>query len=105
MIFLVDENLPPALADWLIDRGHAAEHVHAIGLTATGDEKIVAHARTRGATIITKDADYARVAGVPVVWVRIGNTTNTVLLATFDETWIEIERALKSGELIVEVLA
>jgi predicted nuclease of predicted toxin-antitoxin system len=38
--FLVDNQLPPALARWLRDRGHDAEHVFESGLHLLDDRAL-----------------------------------------------------------------
>jgi predicted nuclease of predicted toxin-antitoxin system len=38
--FLVDAQLPPLLARWLIEHGHQAEHVSDIGLQSSSDRQI-----------------------------------------------------------------
>ena len=37
MTFLVDAQLPPALADWLIKQEHSAEHVYDVDLRDADD--------------------------------------------------------------------
>ncbi len=107
MKFLVDEQLPPALAEWLRARGHQAEHVHSIGLGAADDQTIWLHARDGDWIIVTKDEDFparrAAVAGPTIVWLRIGNAANSVLLARAEEHWSAIVPLLESGEPIVEL--
>ena len=51
MRFLVDAQLPPALADYLVGLGHDAEHVNTIGIGAATDRGIWAYARERRAVI------------------------------------------------------
>lgn len=41
--FLIDAQLPPALARWLVAQGHAAEHVNDAGLDGA-DDPIEVHA-------------------------------------------------------------
>ena len=41
MRFLVDAQLPPALARWLVERGHDATHVHEIGMAEASDLAIL----------------------------------------------------------------
>ena len=55
MKFIVDANLPPALARWLSARGDAAEHVFDFGGDGTTDAEIWARVKETGATILTKD--------------------------------------------------
>jgi predicted nuclease of predicted toxin-antitoxin system len=38
--FLVDAQLPPALARWLREAGHEAEHVEFVGLREESDSAI-----------------------------------------------------------------
>ena len=59
MRFLVDAQLPPALARLLSDRGHIAEHVVDCGLERASDRAVWAHAVDSQACIVTKDEDFA----------------------------------------------
>lgn len=79
MRFLVDAQLPPALARELARAGHQADHVIDIGPPDATDEELWLWAAQHAAVIITKDEDFASMvllagAGSPaVVWVRTGN--------------------------------
>jgi predicted nuclease of predicted toxin-antitoxin system len=57
--FLIDAQLPPALASWLIQQGHTAQHVDDLGLRNADDMVIWNHASESGAIVITKDEDFA----------------------------------------------
>ncbi|HEX4096228.1 MAG TPA: DUF5615 family PIN-like protein [Caulobacteraceae bacterium] len=107
MKFLVDEQLPPALADWLRTRGHEAEHVHTAGLGAADDKTIWRYAREGGWIIVTKDEDFAAhraaAAGPSILWLRVGNAMNSVLLAQMETHWLAIAPLLEAGEPIVEL--
>lgn len=69
------------------------------------DEKICSFAVANGYVIVTKDEDYAalvhRVPGLRVLWIRIGNGVNRILLATFDAKWLEILEHLESDNPVV----
>ena len=54
MHFLVDAQLPPALAKWLIGQGHVAAHVFELGLERADDRRIWDRALELGAVIVTK---------------------------------------------------
>ena len=105
MRFLVDQMLPVWLADWISDQGDDAEHVRRIGLSSAPDEAVAAEAVRRDAVLITKDADFSRPPGpgVPVIWVRMGNTTHTALAARWPQVWPAIKTALDAGETLIEV--
>ena len=108
MRFLVDAQLPPALARWLGDKGHAASSVRETGLLTSDDGSIRNFARQGDWVLITKDEDFAEEeigfhAGPPVVWLRIGNATNLVLIAWLEPLLPEIIRQLESGQTLIEV--
>jgi predicted nuclease of predicted toxin-antitoxin system len=78
--FLVDAQLPPALARYIESRGHKAEHVADLGLERAADSRIRATATDLGAVIITKDEDFGLHlllhGGPSVVWVQCGGVTS-----------------------------
>lgn len=61
MRFLVDAQLPPALAGWLRDRGHEAEHVADVGLVGATDAEIAVRAERSAAVLVTKDEDFTAI--------------------------------------------
>lgn len=108
MRFIVDAQLPPALARWLADHGHEAEHVFDFGGDGTTDSEIWRRALTKTAAIVTKDEDFSlrsmREADAPqVVWIRVGNTRRTALFAWIEKVLPEVIKALSRGERIVEI--
>ena len=58
MRFIIDAQLPPALAEWLRRQGHDAEAVRDAGLRDSTDEIILAHAMRITAIVVTKDEDF-----------------------------------------------
>ena len=56
MRFLVDAQLPPALARWRTEAGHDAEHVGDRGMQAAPDTAIWDRAMRNRAAIITLDS-------------------------------------------------
>lgn len=75
--FLVDAQLPPALARKIAAMGHEAEHLLELGLLESSDSQVWDYALANGAVIITKDEDFAIRASVgkaspSIVRVRIG---------------------------------
>ncbi|NJR78661.1 DUF5615 family PIN-like protein [Sphingomonas corticis] len=106
MRFLIDAQLPPRLAQWLIDHGHDAEHVAAIGLADARDAAVVQAALERGAVLVTKDEDFVLLR-LPdrfvLLWLRIGNATNRALQNWLEPRWPTIERMPIAGERFVEV--
>ena len=107
MRFLVDAQLPPALARRLESLGHRAEHVFDLGLAQAPDDQVRATAAESGAVIVTKDEDFAvhRILhhGPSVVWVRMGNTRRAELLTRFDVELPTIIAAVERGETLIEL--
>jgi predicted nuclease of predicted toxin-antitoxin system len=105
--FLVDAQLPPALARRIAGLGHQAEHVADCGLATSPDGVIRAHAAGTGAVIVTKDEDFAvhRVlhGGPAVVWIRTGNIRRAELLRRIEADLGAIVAVLGRGEALVEV--
>ncbi len=109
MRFLVDAQLPPALARWLAARGHEAWHVADRQMQAASDAAIWNAAVQEATTIITKDEDFAQRkalsgGGPCVVWVRLPNTRRRELLAWFEAVLPDILSALERGEVLIELV-
>ena len=107
MKFLIDAQLPPALADWLRAKGHEATPVREAGLRDADDREIWLFAERLKATIVTKDEDFAiRAAaqpGPPILWVRTGNVVNRLLLARFEAVWTQVMAHFEAGARVVEM--
>ena len=108
MKFIVDAQLPPALARLLRESGCDAFAVREIGLREANDAEIWRYAVQQQAAIVTKDEDFAERSlysrDQPViVWLRIGNTSNQALLRWFVPLWPEIMRRIELGDRLIEV--
>ncbi|MGE0743075.1 MAG: DUF5615 family PIN-like protein [Hyphomonadaceae bacterium] len=106
--FIVDAQLPPALADFIRAKGHEASALREIGLRDADDANIWTWARAEAAIIVTKDEDFAQLVaanddGPRVLWVRSGNLLKRVLLARFESAWPELEGHLIAGARLVEM--
>jgi predicted nuclease of predicted toxin-antitoxin system len=109
MRFLVDAQLPPALARWLVAAGHEAAHVADRGMRAASDEAIWELALRDRAIIITKDEDFAQrhalaETGPVIVWIRLRNTRRAELLEWFEAALPYVISALARGETLIEVV-
>ncbi|MGF9695269.1 DUF5615 family PIN-like protein [Rhizobium sp. 0TCS1.26] len=108
MRFLVDAQLPPALAEWLLDRGHQAEHVVDCNLQSASDRVIWEFAERVRAIIITKDEDFAQRRAVlddgpTIIWIRLRNSRRRDILIWFDQVFPAILDALQRGETLIEI--
>src|SRR5205814_376440 len=105
MRFLIDAQLPPALARYLESHGHEAGAVRELGLRDAKDPAIWNFALQGGWVVVTKDEDFARRAlvdnsGPQVLWLRIGNSTNRVLFAWLAPLLEGAVRELSAGSRV-----
>lgn len=108
MRFLVDAQLPPALARWLSSQSHSAEHLMDVGLLDSEDGAIWRHALENQAVILTKDEDFATRAmqaqqAPVIVWLRVGNCSNQDLLQRMSALLPQLLTLIEQGNRIVEL--
>lgn len=108
MKFLVDNQLPSALAKLLVSRGHEGCHVLDVGLDEASDTEIWKYAAANAFVVVTKDEDFSQRAAQPdasvqVVWVRPGNCRKSTLLSAFDSVLVQMQAALQAGNRVVEI--
>jgi predicted nuclease of predicted toxin-antitoxin system len=107
LLFLVDAQLPPALAEALRGAGLEAIHVADIGLVTATDQQIWQEAVIRSAVLVTKDRDFsllrvARNNGPTILWVRVRNIDNRTLIAQVLRALPSIVTAVDRGESVIE---
>lgn len=108
MRFLIDAQLPPALARLLEARGHEAEHVTDIHRGDAPDRELWGYALRHDAVLVTKDEDFSDMVllGDPapvVIWVRVGNTRRSALIEWFDPLVDRIVSMVESGHRLIEL--
>ncbi len=108
MNFLVDNQLPLALARHLEALGSPCQQVSDVNLDHATDREVWNHAAANGYTIISKDEDFLHLSiadpnGPSWIWVRLGNCRKPVLLAAFNRCWSNVLVELNSGSKIIEV--
>ena len=108
MTFLIDNQLPPALARLIqFDLGADAKHVADLGLQNATDVDLWAYASETESVLISKDDDFVRlVLSVPtarLVWVRVGNCRRKALLDVFTRVWPAMIARLGNNERFIEI--
>lgn len=108
MNFLVDNQLPTALARFLSASGHAAQHVFDVTLNEADDRPIWDYAKTHGQIVISKDEDFMHLAQRPgdtgrLLWVRRGNCRNDALIEAFRQALPDVEQSFAAGQRVVEL--
>ena len=108
MRYLVDNQLPPALAKALAWKGVDAVHVLDLGWGQTPDMTIWTQAREQSWIVVSKDEDFIHLANRPgdtgrVLWIRLGNCRRDWLLDKVLEAWPAVEQAFLAGQRVVEL--
>jgi predicted nuclease of predicted toxin-antitoxin system len=108
MRFIIDAQLPPALARMLTEHGYVAEHVTDIGLRDADDSPIWHYALQHQTIIVTKDEDFPHrlsqsVTAPVILWLRIGNTSRKALLQWFEPLLPSIIKHIQQGDRLIEV--
>lgn len=108
MNFLIDNQLPRALAIHLRTLGHDCVHVLDLNLSTSDDSEIWEFAKTQDRIVVSKDEDFIFLANRPnetgrLVWVRLGNCRNVALIAAFDRIHDQLVHTFATGQRIVEL--
>jgi predicted nuclease of predicted toxin-antitoxin system len=106
--FLIDNQLPQALAKHLSARQHDCEHVLDVGLANAPDAAISLYAISQERILVSKDEDFVYLLGrldsaMRLIWVRTGNCRTKTLLAAFDRSWLAIESCFAAGDRLIEI--
>jgi predicted nuclease of predicted toxin-antitoxin system len=106
LLFVIDAQLPPSLAETLRAAGYDAVHVVDLGLLTATDRQIWQEVILRSAVLVTKDRDFSllRAAsdGPVILWVRTGNVRNRPLITQMMRALPEIICAIERGEAVIE---
>ncbi len=108
MNFLIDNQLPPALARFLQTQFNVrAMHVIDVGLRGGTDTEIWNYVSKTDSILISKDEDFANmVLQVPtakLIWVRFGNCRKAFLMDAFRRMWSQIVKRIESGDRLIEI--
>jgi predicted nuclease of predicted toxin-antitoxin system len=111
MIFWLNAQLPPSLANWLTATfGVSAVTLRDLGLRDASDIEIFNAARANGigTVVVTKDRDFidlvVRFGSPPqILWLTCGNMTNRDLQQIFISAFPKAIDLLNEGESIVEI--
>ena len=106
MKFIVDAQLPLALALWIQAQGHDVLHTdHLPDKERTSDTQIRQLAQQENRIVISKDSDFLDshlIMQNPAkfLWVATGNIRNPQLFLLFEQFWAEIERNFLIHDLL-----
>lgn len=108
MKFLIDSQLPPALARFIAEELDCESlHVANVGLQCASDYEIWLYASANDMILITKDEDFVDLffqrPNARLVWVRLGNARRVFLLDAFRQVLDRIVQRLGDGERFIEL--
>ena len=92
MRFLIDNQLPPALARFIeAELGCEAKHVTDVGFSDASDADVWQYASTNTYVLVSKDEDFTHMvlqsSSACLIWVRVGNCRRVCLLDLFRRLW------------------
>ncbi len=109
MIYWIDAQLPPLLANWLSETFDVEAYaLRDLQLRDAEDLDIFQAARQMNAVIISKDSDFVELVlrmGTPpqLLWLTCGNVTNRRLQVLFVQLFPRAQELLSKGEAVVEI--
>ena len=108
MKFLVDSQLPSALARFLTSIGSESVHVLDLGLAQSGDAELWSFAVENKFVLISKDHDFLHflertAPNGQLIWVRVRNCRRQTLLEIVERVWPETLALVKAGERLIEI--
>ena len=108
MRFLVDNQLPPALARFInAEFGCEGTHVIDVGLRDASDAELWQYASVNKFVLVSKDEDFTHMVlrdeNAYLIWVRVGNCRRSFLLELFCRLWPHLMQRLESGDRFIEI--
>lgn len=108
MKLLLDQMLPPILAEVFRDIFPGSAHVRQLGLASAGDVQVWDYAKKNGFTIVSKDSDFLHQLlsqGAPpkLVWVRLKNCSAAEVSRSLLKASDAIAALETSDVLILEI--
>jgi len=106
---LFDQNLSRNLVGRLRDAFPESIHVTSVGLDTATDDEIWQFANDHEFVVVSKDSDFRQLAflhGPPpkVIWLRVGNASNVVILKVILDHIEAIEHFVESDDEALLVL-
>ena len=105
MKFLVDEQLPQILSEWIISKGYDSIHVSSLGSQSVSDSEIRAKSMNEKRVVITKDEDFFnsylfQKQPYKLIFITTGNIKNRALLDLFRAEFKTVLSYLQTHDLV-----
>lgn len=105
--FLLDENIPPAIGDFLRGRGYDVVDVWGLGKSGATDEDLLALASAQGRILVSFDKHFADIISYPpgthngIIRIRIHPPLIAHILEAFEKLLAGFDLKALRGSLIV----
>lgn len=105
--FIVDEDLPEAVAVELNKMGYWAKHVRQINLRGASDQKVFQYAQSQGATLITADKGFGDIRRFPggthygIIVMRLRNRSRNNILQRLNQVAKQLSGKSLRGRLVI----
>ncbi|MFH0786770.1 MAG: DUF5615 family PIN-like protein [Pseudomonadota bacterium] len=105
--FLADENIPPAIINFIHEKGFDIKDVCKIGKSGASDEEIMEIARAEGRILISFDKHFADIIRYPlnshygIIRIRIHPPLLISLIEAFESFFRKFDLANFEGTLVV----
>ena len=105
--FLTDENVPPALAEFLRQKGFDVKETRRVGVSGISDARIIELARRDERVLITFDRHFGNLLLYPldshygIIRIRIHPPLLSDLIQSLEHFLLEFDVATMKGTLIV----
>ncbi len=109
MTIWLDNHLSPMLARWIEEQfAEPCVQIRELGMASAPDPVIFSAARAAGASLMTKDRDFAELVsrlGQPpnIVLLSCGNTSTAYLQSILRDRLSEALKLIRAGEPLVEI--
>ena len=105
--FLLDENIPPAIGDFLRKKGFDVEDVWGLGKSGATDEDLIAIASEKERILVSFDKHFADIISYPpgnhhgIIRIRIHPPLIAHILEAFEKLLIGFDLKAVKGSLVV----
>jgi predicted nuclease of predicted toxin-antitoxin system len=105
--FVVDENLPQAIAGWLSSQGFWAEHITQVSLRGASDDRVFRYAQQQGAILVTRDKGFGDERRFPsgthcgIILLRLKDWRRQNILKRLQEALSQLKGRSLQGKLVI----
>jgi len=106
-MFLVDENVPPKIVEFLRSKNYKVKYAGEVGLSGAPDDEVIAYALKEGLAIVSFDKHFANILLYPpsaysgIIRINIHPPVLKDVIAAFEEFFKKFDVSDIRGALII----